>query len=80
MVIKMDNQKVMFFNIRKGFALRQSIKRKKLEAQEIELKVRIEKAKYELKVIDLTSTKISYEQKKHESKYNKENDIQDRKQ
>lgn len=76
----MDNQKVMFFNIRKGFALRQSIKRKKLEAQEIELRVRIEKAKYELKVIELTNTKISYEQKKHESKYNKENDIQDRKQ
>ena len=76
----MDNQKVMFFNIRKGFALRQSIKRKKLEAQEIELKVRIEKAKYELKVIELTNTKISYEQKKYESEYNKENDIQDRKQ
>ena len=76
----MDNQKVMFFNIRKGFALRQSINRKKLEAQEIELKVRTEKAKYELKVIELTNTKISYEQKKYESEYNKENDIQDRKQ
>lgn len=84
MVKEIDNKKeteikkVLFFYFRKGFALRKSIKRKRLEVEEMELMARYEKAKYELKISELTNAKIAYEQSKYESQFKKENDIQGR--
>lgn len=84
MVKEIDNKKeteikkVLFFYFRKGLALRKSIKRKRLEVEEMELMARYEKAKYELKISELTNAKIAYEQSKCESKFKKENDIQGR--